>query len=160
MKPLVSLARKILDSLASGQDGRGGEPWRTTPLLLVSGQESDRKTLEQMLFDTRWNLWVANSCLAGMERLKAVRIPVVLYDRDLPDSDWRATMAALRSLPDPARIILLSHASDHSLWEDVIELGGFDVLTRPIRKADLIQTLECALRLWQQRGGGHGSSTR
>ncbi len=152
MRQLSSLARRFRDSVFPQRDGGGGvDEGSRMPLLLISGQEADRKALESMLADTRWKLWPTGSSEEGLERLKIARIPIVLCDRDMPGTDWRQVLAALLSVPSPARVILLSQNRDSSLWRSAIEQGGFDVLTRPLRKSDLLQTLECAFRLWQQR---------
>jgi DNA-binding NtrC family response regulator len=148
---LYALARKLRDSVFYRDAGEDSEYPGSTPLLLISHQESDRKTLESMLSETRWKLWSTGSFAAALERLKATRIPIVLCDRDLPQTDWHQLLAAVLSLPSPASVILLSSDGDSSLWRSVIEHGGFDVLTRPLRKSDLIQTLDCAFRLWSQR---------
>jgi FixJ family two-component response regulator len=40
-----------------------------------------------------------------------------------------------------ACVVLLSSVADQYLWDEVVHQGGFDLLTRPFRKEQVLSTL-------------------
>ncbi|HZT31502.1 MAG TPA: response regulator [Bryobacteraceae bacterium] len=161
MNSFQGIIHKFASALGlSEHTGASGEQPGKTPLLLVSASDADRKALEQILADTRWKLLTSPSCQDALERIAAGHIPVVLCAHDTSGSGWRENLAALQSANHQPRVIVLSPAGDYSLWEEVIDQGGFDVLTTPLRKADVLQTLDFAFSLGRQPSGGSGFATR
>jgi FixJ family two-component response regulator len=69
---------------------------------------------------------------------------VVLCDRDLPGVDWRMAVQQLAGGQNRRCVILASPVVDDYLWEEVIHLGGYDVLAKPFRKRDVVQAIEFA----------------
>ena len=69
--------------------------------------------------------------------------PIVLYDRDLP-GDWRGAIQRLPQGCGARCVILASFVADDYLWEEVIRLGGYDVLPKPFRDDEVIHTIEFA----------------
>ena len=49
-------------------------------------------------------------------------------------------------MAEPPVVIVTSRIADDSLWAEVLNLGGYDVLAKPFREAELIWALESA---WQ-----------
>lgn len=155
MKDLFSFARVLFERHnGGGKYARAGaaedldfeeSKWS---VLLISPAEEDGETLQQDLSGTHWSVVTARDCHEAFRILLARRIPVVLYDRDLPGLPWHQTLRFLSSLR-PACVVLVSRVSDSYLWEEVIQRGGFDVLTKPYRREELVRTLDFALKHWR-----------
>lgn len=146
MRDLLSFARVLFGRDLQAAAGESEEPkW---PVLLISPVESDQEVIEQALSGTHWRLLTARDCHEAFHALLNRSIPVVLCDRDLPGLPWRQALKFLSSLR-PACVILVSRVSDSYLWEEVIQRGGFDVLTKPYRRDDLVRTLDFALKHWR-----------
>jgi response regulator of citrate/malate metabolism len=46
-------------------------------------------------------------------------------------------------------VILVSRVTDTYLWEEVVRMGGFDVVAKPFRKDTVEQVLTFALNHWK-----------
>lgn len=119
------------------------------PILLVSARAEDAPNLKAILEDTPWRLVEAASSAEAVQALKRAAFPIVLYDRDLADGAWQETLRILLAAPGRACAILLSGVADEYLWNEVVERGGFDVLTRPFRKEQVISMLDFAHTHWK-----------
>ena len=74
------------------------------------------------------------------------RPSLILYDRELDGvSGWRTQVESLAREYPETPVILLSGDYDDHLWQDVIELGGFDVLTTPLQRDRVARCLQFAL---------------
>ncbi len=91
---------------------------------------------------------VADSA-AAVDSLKRTGFPIVLCDRDLAGGEWQDTLRLLHSVRDRPCVILLSNVADEYLWNEVVRRGGFDVLTRPFRKEQVVSMLEFAYTYWK-----------
>ena len=66
----------------------------------------------------------------------------MLFDRDLPDVDWRQGIGKLAN--EHSRVILASFVADDYLWEEVIHCGGYDVIAKPYREDEVIHMIQFA----------------
>jgi hypothetical protein len=114
------------------------------PVLLASERDDDYQTLQALLHNTRWSVaraitWSDVSSLCGR-----VVNPVVLVDRHFQNADWRFTVSSLLHPAANCCLILLSDVSDPYLWNELVQYGGFDVLTRPFERSEVLRTLTFA----------------
>ena len=110
-------------------------------VLLASSREEDRRDLEAILEGTRWKLTAAGSRAEAEQALGDLDVPIVLCDRDLQGSCWQENVRALATARRGACVILLSNVSDPYLWDEMVQRGGFDVLTRPFEKQAVLSML-------------------
>jgi FixJ family two-component response regulator len=107
-------------------------------VLAIIAAPADRVQLQRIFDKTGWKIVFANGVEpAGIER-------VVLCDRDLPGVDWRQAIQQLAGAQNRRGVILASSVVDDYLWEEVIHLGGYDVLAKPFREGDVIHAIEFA----------------
>jgi hypothetical protein len=110
-------------------------------VILASTHGEDQASLDQALLGTTWSVAPAGDLPVVRRGLLGARLPIVLYDRDLPGPHWQEAFEDLSSARRPAALILLSNVSDPYLWEEVVQHGGFDVLTRPFRREEVLSLL-------------------
>ena len=137
----LSVFRRWFGSVAPASVG--GAP---IPVLLASERDDDYQTLQALLHNTKWSVERATSWSDVSGFCHRVANQVVLLDRHFQGSDWRRSVS---SLPNPAAnrsLILLSDVSDPYLWNELVQHGGFDVLTRPFESSALFRTLAFAQR--------------
>ena len=77
--------------------------------------------------------------LAGRERFA-----VILLNLDC-DSDWKATLQALRTQAGSVPVVAYSRLPDEYLWVDALEAGAFDFLGKPFSRRELQSMLAKAL---------------
>jgi PleD family two-component response regulator len=113
-------------------------------VLAVLPETPDRVALTGIAAKAKWNLRFAATCDSALADLKHHPAAVIICDRDLEPCDWREALPALRAQCPNSRIILTSPGNDDRLWLEVIERGGYDVLTRPFHENRVIQAVRLA----------------
>lgn len=114
---------------------------RKISVLLVTSRVEDLKELKEILHETPWDVADTLHLEEAGAALKAAPVPILLFDRDVAGGCWQETMKRLLKSRRNACVILVSNVSDQYLWEEVIQHGGFDFLSRPFRKEQVLSTL-------------------
>lgn len=120
----------------------------TLEIILANPNGDDRNSLETILEGTPWVVIDAGE----PEIENAVRdasVPIVFCDRS---DGWRKTVSALKKIRRDVCVILVSSEAEEPGNEEVIRYGGFDTLTRPLRKTQVLPMLLFAYTFWR----GHG----
>jgi DNA-binding response OmpR family regulator len=114
--------------------------------LLVGGSENDRAFLRHLFRQSRWNLFRARNRRHAAEILQGNRVQVVISDCDLPGFDWRELLDALRAFPQPPLLVVTARLADESLWAEVLNRGGYDVLAQPLDREEVTRVMSAATR--------------
>jgi two-component system, NtrC family, response regulator HydG len=113
-------------------------------ILAVSIFLNDRLVLEQLGKRAGWELRVTNSPREAFRLVMEKHFEVVLCDRNQCGYPWREVIERLAENSPRSRILLVSPMNDDYLWRDVVQKGGYDVLTSPLREADTLHTISAA----------------
>lgn len=139
-----SLARHLTRwlRLSSGYHNRQNrEP---VSILALMPDNSDRTAILQISERARWKLLVGDTLESAIDLLSNQEFAVILCDRDLPDLDWRDAIGTLAAKAPAASVILSSSVNDDYLWQEVIQCGGYDVLTKPFQEERVVKTISFA----------------
>ncbi len=131
----------------STNDGRAATPRICIVALIVS--DHDREILTRISTHEPVDIHFANSHVDAWEATNRLNAPVILYDRDWPNAEWRATVQVLASSPNRSCVILASRVADDYLWQELIRYGGYDLLAKPFRPDDVTRVLKLALSYWR-----------
>jgi DNA-binding NtrC family response regulator len=115
--------------------------------LVVS--DHDREILNCISNREPVDIHFAESHVDAWEAMNRLNSPVILYDRDWPNAEWRTTVQALASSPHRSCVILASRVADDYLWQELIRCGGYDLLAKPFRADDVARALKLALSYWK-----------
>ena len=77
------------------------------------------------------------------------RTPVVICQSHLPDGNWQDVLGQTAILPDAPRLIVTSTQADEHLWAEVLNMGGYDVLTTPFDRNELLWAVLAAWQSWE-----------
>jgi FixJ family two-component response regulator len=121
------------------------------PVLLGSGRDDDCLTLQALFQGTQWTPIRAGNWSDMFKLVRQVDAPVVLCDRDLPGLEWQKGIPRLVSASSTPCLILLSDVSDPYLWDELVQHGGFDLLTRPFQREGVLAMLDFAYTHWKTR---------
>jgi hypothetical protein len=97
------------------------------------------RRVQNILDGTRWEMIDA----APTEIEDPVReaiAPIVFYNHDHSDC-WRKMIRTLMKMRRSVCVVLLSNETDAPLSDEVVRCGGFDVLTRPLRREQVLPLL-------------------
>ena len=125
----------------------------TITVLAVSASRADRGELNHIFARSRWRLYQAHSSAEALTLLRTQTIPVVIADTDLPDASWRDLLARLGSLANPPHLIVTSDFADDRLWAEALNLGAYDVLSKPFYAVDVFRAVSLAWRSWHDLHG-------
>jgi hypothetical protein len=71
--------------------------------------------------------------------LQDQNVPVLLCERDHADGNWEDLLKATARLLAPPSLIVIYRLADASLWAQVLNLGGFDVLMTPFEPEEVLR---------------------
>lgn len=124
-------------------------------ILLVSSYSEDLTALRRILQHDRWDIVRASGCKDAASHLRNHGAAVVVCDRDLPDGDWKDLLLATFDLPHAPMLLVSSRTADETLWAEVLNLGGYDVLLKPFDRAEVIRVINMAWRRWWEETAGN-----
>ncbi len=151
-KHLFRFQRKSGDA-----DARDSRPLFDDPdqvcLLAITRGADEKAALSRIAADLQWTLRIAESEEDAVRLLGDQPLPLVICDRDLPDGDWRGTVARLAGRRDVLCVVLASAVIDDYLWDEVIKQRGYDVVSKPFEADQLRRavTFAWSWKRWYMR---------
>jgi DNA-binding NtrC family response regulator len=125
-----------------------GDGARVAPTLLIVGPVEDGCGRDSVFDQFPWPAYRVRNCLEVACHLHSGHPSVVVCERDLADCGWKDVLEVAASLPSPPPVIVTSRLADEYLWAEVLNLGGFDVLAKPLDKQEVSRTLNSAWERW------------
>jgi len=126
------------------------EPSVQLSSLAIGSSLEDLSFLEYRFKEAKWTLYTEHTYREALRELSLNRMPVIFCEYPLPDGNWKDVLGHLALMPDRPRLIVFSRQADESLWAEVLNLGGFDVLATPFREAELLLTIGSAWLDWMK----------
>ena len=122
-----------------------------TRLLVITGDPEDVSLIRDSTSARHWSMTHTASVTQGVRLLEQEEFEIVLCDHQLADGDWSRVLAATEAMPKPPLVIVTSSRADDRLWSDVLNLGGYDVLMKPLERSEIIYVLNTAWSCNRQR---------
>lgn len=124
------------------------QPQTPTMLLGVSSRREDHALLGQVLHDTNWELREARGYRDALTILCNDRMPVIVCECCMPDGNWRDVLGQILVLPNAPRLIVAGCDGNVHVRTEVLNLGGYDVISRPLDKAEVLRSVSRAWQNW------------
>lgn len=119
-------------------------------VLLVSPDKAIQNELEEIFKSTGWVLEHARSYEEVSKILDAESTPsIVLCEDKLPDGEWQDILTLTESCG--SELIVATHPDNTRLWSEVLNLGGNDVLLKPLRKEEVCEVIAGTWRYWKRK---------
>jgi len=140
---------------------------RSATVLSVSTTNEDSESLERIFRESgwrryknpEWTLLSSATLTSALSLLREVPIPIILCDSDTSPATWREMLALISLLTDPPLLIVTSRQADERLWAEALNLGAYDVLSKPFDEAEVIRIVSLAWQHWLDRHDIHSSRT-
>ena len=100
---------------------------------------------------------MVSSIHEAVQALQSLSISVVLCEDTLPDGKWLDVMRETERLCPHPQTIVLSPRADTTLWGEVLNCGGYDLLPMPLEPHEVYAVIPMA---WRQCVGTAELSTR
>ena len=117
-------------------------------ILLVSPHPEDATSLRHILHHEDWHIAHAGSIADANRIIESRRPAVVLCERELPDGNWKDLLHSEERQPGSPLLLIMSKHADEHLWAEVLNLGGYDVLMKPLDRGEVARVVSMAWRYW------------
>jgi len=133
------------------QPGIAGSSTGALAVLSVSPIEDDHLSLRAIIAHSNWTLFQARDLASASVLLHQHEIPVVLLERDLLPGSWMDTLEHIQSLPKAPSLIVASRLADDRLWAEALNLGAWDVLSKPFERREVFRSVKSAWQHWHNQ---------
>src|SRR5215469_14754481 len=114
-------------------------------VVLLTADQKDIAFLEAIFSRQQWKLHTFRTLSSGLEFLRRSPIPVVITEPDLGLAGWKDVIDQTQDLPYPPVVVVASRLADDSLWAEVLNRGGHDVISKPLGEFEILWVLRHAL---------------
>src|SRR5262245_36171259 len=122
--------------------------------LAVGEYDADRVLLHEVFRCSGWRLFEAHDRRRALECLERNPVQVVIAESGGRNWNWRKVLSDLRRLPIPPQLVVTSRTADDSLWAEVLNVGGYDVLAQPFERDEVERVIASARRHFDVRPRG------
>ncbi len=123
-------------------------------MLLVSSEEKAQEELRDIFQKTKWALRRVSSYEETAKELKKDPPSVVICEEELEDGKWQDILVLVEECGSPL-IVAAAYNDDvvnnGHLWSEVLNLGGYDVLARPLDNEEVFRIVAGAWRYWREK---------
>jgi DNA-binding response OmpR family regulator len=134
-------------------DGKAGSQMNDTvrvkdlSALLVGEYEIDDGNLVHEVFkNLGWRLFETHNREFTMECLEHNLVQVVISKADVANWNWRHVLNDLQGLAKPPQLIVTSRTAEESLWAEVLNTGGYDLMALPFERFEVERVIASAYR--------------
>jgi DNA-binding response OmpR family regulator len=125
---------------------------RSVVVLALSPFDEDHRYLESLFRRSNWCILRGYNRREALERSRQTRIAVVICECRLPDGTWIDVLRDLEDgVEDPPLLVVTSTHADESLWGEVLNLGAYDVLSKPFDRNEVVRIVSLAWLHWKER---------
>ena len=108
---------------------------------------------------TRWNLATGADVTSASARLQSEKAPIVLCERESVAGSWKDMLTSVGNIVAPPLLIVTSRTADEYLWAEALNLGAYDVLSKPYHTAEVMRVLSMAWLHWTHRRSAPAKAT-
>jgi len=136
---------------ASGLFGESGEAGMDSKgkgtILVVDDEELIRETLTEILKNAGYQILTGENGVEGLEVYKKYRdkIDLIISDMGMPHMNGMEFFKNLKILDPEIRLIFSTGYLEHGSKSDLLQKGAKDVIFKPFRVQDLLNTITAAM---------------
>jgi DNA-binding response OmpR family regulator len=118
-------------------------------ILVVDDTEANLKLLRALLKGAGYEVLTAGSGTDGLKTAAGENPDLILLDIMMPDLTGFEVCQRLRAIPETSQIPIIFLTALHELEDHMkaVDVGGDDVLTKPINKLELLIRVKSLLRI-------------
>jgi DNA-binding response OmpR family regulator len=125
--------------------------------LLISPIEQDHKLLQSLFREQGGKLYGAGSLESAVKLLRQGVASVAITEKELPGGNWKDVLRTVRHLLSSPLVVVSSLHADDYLWAEALNLGAYDVLTKPFERMEAIRVFNSA---WTRHHGANVCPTK
>jgi len=113
-------------------------------LLAITADDRFYSLLVEIASSSGWEIRRAGTVQEGLDVVRSLSLPLVLFDWDENGPNWRGGLDRLGAAPSHPCILLASRVVDDNLRQEVIRFRGYDVIPRSAAREQIVRTIEFA----------------
>ncbi|MEO7209366.1 MAG: sigma-54 dependent transcriptional regulator [Chitinophagaceae bacterium] len=115
--------------------------------ILIIDDDPDLCTLlSKYLGKNGYNVDIAFSGSKGIEKIKEARVDLVICDYRLGDREGKDVLIQIKKIDPSIKVLIITGYSDIKTAVDVIKLGAFDYITKPLIPDEVLSVIKSALQ--------------
>ena len=126
-------------------------PENTVSVLAIGHSAEYQTSLLEIFSRSKWKLQFAQSLHEARPLLSRQCSAVVLCEYKLADGKWVDVLNEIQASGQNPRLIVAAANADESLWAEVLNLGGYDVLDMPFQPQEVVRVLSLAWLQWRKQ---------
>jgi FixJ family two-component response regulator len=123
---------------------RAGFPCMQSVTVLAVASSPVLAELRRILAHSRWDLFEASSLAETFSLLRRQPLVVLISEAVLPDGGWQQLLRYTLRFPVPPPLVVVAGRADESLWMEVLNRGGYNLLSKPFQDQEVFQVLSHA----------------
>jgi DNA-binding response OmpR family regulator len=127
---------------------------RVVNVLLISPFDEDHQHVRDILKHSNWQQHGARTQKEAFDYLRENVAPVAICESELPDGTWRDVLSNFSQMQCPPLLVVTSRMADDQLWSEVLNLGGYNVLAKPLNTKEVFHVAGTAWMAWKRRWEG------
>ena len=112
-----------------------------------------------MLRQGQWTVHPVRTVPSALTVLAKKRLPIVICESDVAGVSWKEMLEQLKLLEASPSLLVTSRLADEQLWVEALNLGAYDVVSKPFDSSELTRVLDSAWRDWRDRHKGAAEQT-
>ena len=124
-----------------------GDFWTRPYQLLIADDDPQFRDVLRQLLEPFFTLIEARSGEEAIEIMEGERVDLLLLDMHMERLTGIETIQIVKSIDAAKPCILITADATEELVREATEVAAYCVLKKPVRKADLLQTVDSAMVL-------------
>lgn len=120
-------------------------------VLLISPFDEDHQNLRRILQHTQWQQSDAHTQAEALAFVEDQPPSVAICESELPDGTWKDLLFRLAPMKHPPAVVVTSRLADEVLWSEVLHLGGYNVLAKPLDSKEVCHVVTFAWLSWKSQ---------
>jgi len=110
-------------------------------VLVVSPREETRSKLVKFLSQGQWTVVEATGISEAAELLEQHTISVIIAE-----GSWRPILERVCAFAEVPSVVVTAPFADEALWAEVLNTGGYDVMSQPFDREEVVRITSAAMR--------------
>jgi DNA-binding response OmpR family regulator len=124
---------------------------KVVKVLLISPFDEDHQHLRDILKHSNWQQHGARTQRESFDFLRENVTPVVICESQLPDGTWQDVLCQFGRMQCPPLLVVTSRMADDHLWSEVLNMGAYNVLAKPLIMKEVFHVVGLAWMSWKRR---------
>jgi len=116
-------------------------------ILAVDDDKEFLTLLHDVLKDEGYEITVAESMSEAIAKVKDVLFDLIITDKNMPEPKGADLINEIKSISPDSKIIVLTGFGDVESYLELMNLGIYDYLNKPVKMSELKITIKRALNL-------------